>query len=126
MVARLLLWVRKGALRARGRETRHVMRREGLEVLDEVAANGEGAIGQEPVRVLVEAVRVGVISARAAELINATRLERQSLQDFAKSAGVPADRLYKQRKTAEARLARAIEEGQVLVSKVGLLSDSGS
>lgn len=103
-----------------------MMRREGLEVLDEVAANGEGAIGQEPVRVLVEAVRVGVISARAAELINATRLERQSLQDFAKSAGVPADRLYKQRKTAEARLARAIEEGQVLVSKVGLLSDSGS
>ncbi|MCD0450417.1 hypothetical protein LO762_14630 [Actinocorallia sp. API 0066] len=49
VVARLLLWARKGALRARGRETRHVMRREALDVLDEVAASGEGAIGQEPV-----------------------------------------------------------------------------
>ena len=115
---RLLLWARKGALRARGREFQQV----NLEALELPAAPAE----TDPVCVLVEAVRVRVLSPAAAELINATRLQGQTLRDYARGLGAPADRLYKQRRTAETRLASAIAKGQVSVNLGGPGSEPGA
>ncbi|MEV4477033.1 hypothetical protein [Nonomuraea sp. NPDC049504] len=115
ILPRLLLWAKKGALRVRARECSSV--EICADVPEPVALDGE------PFMVLAEAVRCQVISSDEAKLINATRLEGQALRAYAGRLGVPADRLYKRRRAAEARLARAIEEGQVSVSCDGPASN---
>ena len=105
IVERLLLWARKGALRARGRESWSVPCDP-----EELPVRSSGG---DPVGLVVEAVRQGVIGAEAAALIIATRLDGVSVQDFARERGVPADRLYKRRRVAEARLVAAVRDGQV-------------
>ncbi|MEV4565168.1 hypothetical protein AB0K12_15490 [Nonomuraea sp. NPDC049419] len=115
ILPRLLLWAKKGALRVRARECSSV--EICADVPEPVALDGE------PFMVLAEAVRCRVISSDEAKLINATRLEGQALRAYAGRLGVPADRLYKRRRAAEARLARAIEEGQVSVSCDGPASN---
>ncbi|GAB3670141.1 hypothetical protein GCM10027589_38580 [Actinocorallia lasiicapitis] len=117
VLPRLMVWARKGALQGRAREV------AGVELREEMPQRH--AVGGEPFLVLAEAVRCRVISADEARLINATRLEGQALRAYAGRAGVPADRLYKRRRAAEARLARAIENGQVSVSLLGEGSISG-
>ncbi|MFI6300165.1 hypothetical protein ACIBEJ_51845 [Nonomuraea sp. NPDC050790] len=108
ILPRLLLWARKGALRVRARE---------LASIEICAETPEPvALTAEPFMVLAEAVRCQVITPGEAKLINATRLEGQALRAYAARSEVPADRLYKRRRAAETRLARAIEEGQVSVS----------
>ncbi|RBQ20571.1 hypothetical protein DP939_05610 [Spongiactinospora rosea] len=111
ILPRLLMWARKGALRARARELAAV------EVCDQIPQ--PTATLAEPFLVLAEAVRCRVISCDEAKLINATRLEGQTLRAYAERSGIPADRLYKRRRAAETRLARAIEEGQVSVTYDG-------
>ncbi|GAA1738483.1 hypothetical protein [Nonomuraea bangladeshensis] len=115
ILPRLLLWAKKGALRVRARELASV----------EICADlpEPVALDTEPFMVLAEAVRCRVITSDEAKLINATRLEGQALRAYAGRLGVPADRLYKRRRAAEARLARAIEEGQVSVSCDGPASN---
>ncbi len=115
ILPRLLLWAKKGALRVRAREMASI----------EICADlpEPVALDTEPFMVLAEAVRCRVITSDEAKLINATRLEGQALRAYAGRLGVPADRLYKRRRTAEARLARAIEEGQVSVSCDGPASN---
>ncbi|RSN08327.1 hypothetical protein DMB42_19940 [Nonomuraea sp. WAC 01424] len=115
ILPRLLMWARKGALQARAREL----------TSNEICADVPEpvALDAEPFMVLAEAVRCHVITADEAKLINATRLEGQALRAYAGRMGLPADRLYKRRRAAEARLARAIEEGQVSVSCEGLPSN---
>ncbi|GGT43883.1 hypothetical protein GCM10010176_104170 [Nonomuraea spiralis] len=114
ILPRLLLWARKGALRARAREL------ASIQICAELPE--PVALDTEPFMVLAEAVRCRVVTPDEAKLINATRLEGQALRAYAGRLGVPADRLYKRRRAAEARLARAIEEGQVSVSCDGLAS----
>ncbi|WP_143044115.1 hypothetical protein [Nonomuraea jiangxiensis] len=115
ILPRLLLWARKGALGVRARE---------LASIEICAETPEPvALDTEPFMVLAEAVRCHVITPDEAKLINATRLEGQALRAYAGRLGVPADRLYKRRRAAEARLARAIEEGQVSVSCDGPASN---
>ncbi|MFF0771872.1 hypothetical protein ACFYUK_23510 [Nonomuraea wenchangensis] len=115
ILPRLLLWAKKGALRVRARELASI----------EICADlpEPVALDTEPFMVLAEAVRCRVITSDEAKLINATRLEGQALRAYAGRLGMPADRLYKRRRAAEARLARAIEEGQVSVSCDGPASD---
>ncbi|MET8986951.1 hypothetical protein ABZW49_16000 [Nonomuraea wenchangensis] len=115
ILPRLLLWAKKGALRVRARELASV---EICADLPELVA-----LDTEPFMVLAEAVRCRVITSDEAKLINATRLEGQALRAYAGRLGVPADRLYKRRRAAEARLARAIKEGQVSVSCDGPASN---
>ncbi|MCK2214022.1 hypothetical protein MF672_009505 [Actinomadura sp. ATCC 31491] len=117
ILPRLLMWARKGALQVRARELASV------EVCAETPE--QVVLDTEPFMVLAEAVRCRVITADEAKLINATRLEGQALRACAGRLGVPADRLYKRRRAAETRLARAIEEGQVSVSYDGQGSNSG-
>ena len=107
IAARLMLWARKGALRARGRGTRDVPC-DPFELPEQVA-NGD----VDPVMLLVDAVRQEIISSAAAELIIATRLNGTSVQDLARARGVPASRLYKQRHTAEVRLLSAIRDDRI-------------
>ncbi|MCG5220584.1 hypothetical protein [Streptosporangium sp. KLBMP 9127] len=123
ILPRLLMWARKGALRARAREIASVELCG--ETPEQVAVVPQQVIA-EPFLVLAEAVRCRVVTCDEAKLINATRLEGQALRAYAERSGVPADRLYKRRRVAEARLARAIEEGQVSVSCDGLGSNFGS
>ncbi|TDC00698.1 sigma-70 family RNA polymerase sigma factor [Nonomuraea longispora] len=111
ILPRLLLWAKKGALQVRAREL------ASIEICADIPE--QAAQDSEPFMVLAEAVRCRVITPDEAKLINATRLEGQSLRAYAGRLGVPADRLYKRRRTAETRLARAIEEGQVSVSGDG-------
>ncbi|MGI5273358.1 hypothetical protein ACQEUU_29715 [Nonomuraea sp. CA-218870] len=115
ILPRLLLWAKKGALRVRARELASI----------EICADlpEPVALDTEPFMVLAEAVRCRIITSDEAKLINATRLEGQALRAYAGRLGVPADRLYKRRRAAEARLARAIEEGQVSVSCDGPASN---
>ncbi|GAA3714419.1 hypothetical protein GCM10022224_095110 [Nonomuraea antimicrobica] len=115
ILPRLLLWARKGALRVRAREL------ASIEICAETPE--QVTVSTEPFMVLAEAVRCRVITPDEAKLINATRLEGQALRAYAARLGVPADRLYKRRRAAEARLARAIEEGQVSVSCDGPASN---
>ncbi|NRQ30658.1 sigma-70 family RNA polymerase sigma factor [Nonomuraea sp. NN258] len=115
ILPRLLMWARKGALRVRAREL------ASIEVCAETPE--QVSVAAEPFMVLAEAVRCRIISPDEAKLINATRLEGQPLRAYAARLGLPADRLYKRRRAAEARLARAIEEGQVSVSCDGLGSN---
>jgi hypothetical protein len=111
ILPRLLLWAKKGALQVRAREL------ASIEICADIPE--QAALDSEPFMVLAEAVRCRVITPDEAKLINATRLERQALRAYAGRLGVPADRLYKRRRAAETRLARAIEEGQVSVSGDG-------
>lgn len=117
ILPRLLMWARKGALQVRARELASV------ELCGEMPE--EAAMTAEPFLVLAKAVRCRVITSDEAKLINATRLEGQALRAYAARSGVPADRLYKRRRVAESRLARAIEEGQVSVSYDGPGSSFG-
>jgi hypothetical protein len=68
--------------------------------------------------VLAAAVRAGVLTPAQAELIGRSRLERIPLARIAAEQGVTRQALCQQRKTAEARLVRAIARGD--------LSDPGS
>ncbi|MBO2451623.1 hypothetical protein J4573_31350 [Actinomadura barringtoniae] len=120
--ARLVCWARKGAFRARGHNARHTL-------LD---ARRVPWLMQSPERIepelaalLAEAVHQEVISASAADLINATRLQGMSVTDYARTHGLPAARLLKRRARAEARLAAAITEGQVQAITAELVSDPG-
>ncbi|MEO3798333.1 hypothetical protein ABGB14_49765 [Nonomuraea sp. B10E15] len=115
ILPRLLLWAKKGALQVRAREL------ASIEICADIPE--QAALDSEPFMVLAEAVRCRVITPDEAKLINATRLEGQALRAYAGRLGVPADRLYKRRRTAETRLARAIEEGQVSVSGDGPVSN---
>ncbi|MEO3807186.1 hypothetical protein [Nonomuraea sp. B1E8] len=115
ILPRLLLWAKKGALQVRAQEL------ASIEVCTDLPE--PVALDSEPFMVLAEAVRCHVITPDEAKLINATRLEGQALRAYAQRLGVPADRLYKRRRTAEVRLARAIEEGQVSVSGDGPASN---
>ncbi|RSN03112.1 hypothetical protein DMB42_35370 [Nonomuraea sp. WAC 01424] len=117
ILPRLLMWARKGALQVRAREL------ASAEICTETPE--QVVLDTEPFMVLAEAVRCRVITADEAKLINATRLEGQALRAYAGRLGVPADRMYKRRRAAETRLARAIEEGQVSVSYDGQGSNSG-
>ncbi|MER7544758.1 hypothetical protein ABTW95_17300 [Spirillospora sp. NPDC127506] len=107
IAARLMFWARKGALRARGRETRHVPcdPRE--------LAHRAAAANSDPVMLLLDAARQGVISPANAELIIATRLDGTSVQEYAQVQGVPAKRLYKQRHAAETLLVAAVQDGRI-------------
>ncbi|MBA9003089.1 RNA polymerase sigma factor [Thermomonospora cellulosilytica] len=119
IAARLLLWARKAAFRARGRETRAVP----LDPAEMPVARHRP--DSDPMLPLLEAVRRNVITPSAASLIIATRLEGASVQDVAQALGVPADRLYKRRQAAEARLRAAIQDGQLSVRPDDELSNRG-
>ncbi|MFC7730688.1 RNA polymerase sigma factor [Actinomadura keratinilytica] len=119
IAARLLLWARKGAFRARGREARHVP------CDPEEMPAGPAGCDADAVGVVVEAVRQEIISPAAASLIIATRLDGMSVQDFARERGVPADRLYKRRRAAEARLGAALRDGRVWAVTGDWISDPG-
>lgn len=118
ILPRLLMWARKGALQVRAREF------ASIEICAEVP--DQVAVTAEPFLVLAEAVRCQVITPGEAKLINATRLEGQTVRGYATRSGISADRLYKRRRVAEARLARAIEAGQVSVSGDGPGSNVGA
>jgi hypothetical protein len=107
IAARLIFWARKGALRACARDTRQV-----LCAPAQIPERPTGGETDAPC-LLLDAVRQGIISPAAAELITATRLDGSSLQEIARQRGVHPDRAYKQRRTAEARLADAIREGRL-------------
>jgi hypothetical protein len=111
---RPLLWARKGALRARGRELRHVP------VDPEEVASPAAASAGDPAALLTDAVRLGVITSAAAELIKATRLDGVPVATYAGARGISAATAYKQRERAEARLVAAIANGQV-----SAISDDG-
>jgi hypothetical protein len=116
---RLLLWARKGALRVRGHESRHVpLDPHSIAVVPSTP-------GAEPGELLADAVRQQIITPAAADLITATRLDGVALTAYAHARAIPADRLYKQRKTAEAHLVAAITEGQVSAMYDDPLSNSG-
>lgn len=122
---RLLLWARKGALRARARERAHELPHTDPPALMPHQP-AQAADPLDPSDVLAEAVQQRVITLADAQLINMTRLEGLALREYAKHLDLPADRLYKRRRAAETRLAQAIREGQVSVSLDGPASNSGS
>ncbi|GGU89736.1 hypothetical protein GCM10010182_00170 [Actinomadura cremea] len=107
IAARLMLWARKGALRARGREARLVPCDPQELPGDPVSTSGD------PLELLLEAVRQGVITSSDAELVITTRLEGVAVQDIARGHGVAARRLYKQRRTAEERIIAALHDGRL-------------
>ncbi|WP_141578761.1 hypothetical protein [Actinomadura sp. WMMA1423] len=107
IAARLMLWARKGALRARGRDARHIPR-DPSELPERHAA-----YEVDPIVLLLEAARQQIITPDAAELITATRLNGLTVQCVANDQGVPASRLYKQRQVAEVRLAAAFRDGRI-------------
>ena len=107
IAARLMLWARKGALRARGRDARQVP-------CDPSELPSRSPVSDvDPVVLLLEAARQEIITSAAAELIIATRLDGLSVQYLAKGSGVPASRLYKQRQVAEDGLLAAIRDGRI-------------
>ncbi|TYB43865.1 hypothetical protein [Actinomadura chibensis] len=107
IAARLMLWARKGALRARGRGLRD-MPCDPFEL-----PTGASGPDIDAVVLLLDAARQGIISPAGVELISSTRLDGVSVQDLAREWGVPASRLYKQRKAAEMRIVTAIREGHI-------------
>ncbi|MUN35370.1 sigma-70 family RNA polymerase sigma factor [Actinomadura litoris] len=107
IAARLMLWARKGALRARSRESRDIP----LAPWD--LPDRPAAAAPDPIMLVLDAARQGIIDSAAAELVIATRLDATSVQTLAQARGIPASRLYKQRQAAEARLVAAIKDGQV-------------
>lgn len=109
IAARLMLWARKGALRARGREARLVPC-DPTELPEHPAA---ATVEDDPVHLLLDAVRQGVVTPDAAELVIATRLEGLSVQELARRRQLPASRLYKQRHAAEVRIVAAIKDGRI-------------
>ncbi|RAY12966.1 hypothetical protein DPM19_23470 [Actinomadura craniellae] len=119
IAARLLLWARKGAFRVRGREARHVPCDPGEMLV------GPPLLDTDPMSLVIDAVRQGLITPAAATVVIETRLGGVSLQDFARGRGVPADRLYKQRRAAEARLVAAIRDGRLSALSAGHVSEAG-
>ena len=63
--------------------------------------------------VIARAVRAGVITAREADLIGATRLEDVSLADYARRLGRTPAAVYQIRARAEARLVAALRAGKL-------------
>lgn len=118
IAARLMLWARKGALRARGRETRDVPC-DPSQLPDQASYSDV-----DPIELLLDAARQEIITPSAAEAIIATRLDGQSVRGLAESRGMPASRLYKQRQTAELRLVAAIREGRISAMSVAPPSSS--
>lgn len=110
---RLLFWARKGALRVRARERRHLpcdpMQMPTGPIVTEEAG---------PETVLKEAVGQKIISPASASLIAATRLGGRSVRDIALEQGIPAHQLYRQRKAAEKSLVNAIRTGQLSVTSI--------
>ncbi|MFV2178741.1 hypothetical protein ACFHW2_40375 [Actinomadura sp. LOL_016] len=109
IAARLVLWARKGALRARGREARLVPCAPSEMPERPAAMTSE----DDPVYLLLDAVRQGVVTPDAAELVIATRLDGLSVQEIARRRQLPASRLYKQRRAAEVRIVAAIKDGRI-------------
>ena len=107
IAARLMLWARKGALRARARDIRHVPW-DPCELPHPTPASDI-----DPVVLLLDAVRQEIITSAAAELIIATRLDGESVQNIAQQRQMAASRLYKQRHTAEVHLKTAIQDGRI-------------
>ncbi|MGW3774447.1 hypothetical protein [Actinomadura verrucosospora] len=107
IAARLMLWARKGALRARGRDARHIPCDP-----NELPVH-HATYDLDPIMLLLEAARQQIITSAAAELVIATRLNGLSVQCMASDQGVPASRLYKLRQVAEGRLAAAIRDGRI-------------
>ncbi|WP_329521846.1 hypothetical protein [Spirillospora sp. NBC_01491] len=105
--ARLMLWARKGALRARGREA-FLVPCDPWELPDRADASGA-----DPVTLLLDAARKKIITPAAAELIISTRLDGMSVQAIARDRRVPASKLYRQREAAETRLVAAIRDGDL-------------
>lgn len=118
IVQRLILWARKGALRARGREARYVPCEPALlpdspaDVGVDIEANVDVAA------LMVDAVRQGIIAPEEAELITSTRLEGLPVLDVARRRRLPANRLYWRRQIAEGRLAAAVRDGRLSVDFV--------
>ncbi|MFI0354243.1 hypothetical protein [Actinomadura sp. 9N407] len=109
--ARLMLWARKGALRALGWEARHLPR-DPWELSSAPHVNKD----TDPVLLLLDAVRREIITPAAASLIIATRLDAASVRDIAREQGISSDRLYRQRREAESRLVAAIRNGTLFAS----------
>ncbi|MFB4317635.1 RNA polymerase sigma factor [Actinomadura sp. 21ATH] len=117
---RLLLWARKGALRARRRESRLVP----VDPAEICAVPAEPE--SEPSALLADAVAQGVVARADADLIEATRLEGVAMAEYASACGAPEKRLYKRRDRAEARLAAALLAGHVSAISSGWVSKNGS
>ncbi|WP_395111474.1 hypothetical protein [Actinomadura sp. SCN-SB] len=111
---RLLLWARKGALRVRGRELRHRLC-DPAQMPSHPILTGEAG----PETVLEEAVRQEIITAASASLIARTRLDGETVRDLAVELGIPASRLYRQRRTAEKRLVNALRAGDLSTTPIG-------
>ncbi|OLT34228.1 hypothetical protein BJF79_33660 [Actinomadura sp. CNU-125] len=109
IAARLMLWARKGALRVRGRETQLVPYDPSGMPEGPAAATAE----DDPVHLLLDSVRQGIVTPDAAELVIATRLEGLSVQEIARRRQLPASRLYKQRHAAEVRIVAAVKDGRI-------------
>ncbi|WP_157431121.1 hypothetical protein [Actinomadura macra] len=110
IAARLMLWARKGALRARGREDRALpCDPTQLPELPDRAP----AFSVDPAVLLLDTARQRIISREAAELIIATRLDGSSVQELALTKRIAANKLYKQRRIAESRIAAAIQDGRI-------------
>src|SRR5690606_15130267 len=107
LAARLILWARKGALRARGRDVRHVP-------CDPWELPSRPPVFDTyPIALLLDAVRREVITSAGAELIIASRFSGLSIQCMARDMGGPASRLYRRRQDAEARLLAAIRDDRI-------------
>ncbi|WP_131740468.1 hypothetical protein [Actinomadura roseirufa] len=117
IAARLMLWARKGAQRARGRELRH-MPCDPHELPDHGVPANSAPVTIDPIALVLEAARQEIVSPSAAELIIATRLDGTAMQDPARDRGVPVKRLYKQRQVAEARVVAAIKDGRISAMSV--------
>ncbi|GAA2456095.1 hypothetical protein GCM10010191_89270 [Actinomadura vinacea] len=107
IAARLMLWARKGALRARARESRH------LACTPEEMPSCPSGQDSDPVDLLLRAARQEIITPDMASLIIATRLDGVCLTDIAQDRGIAPSRLYRRRMNAEARLAAAIHAGDL-------------
>jgi hypothetical protein len=111
-IANRLMWAaRRAGQRARWTAERVVL----CEVSRPVSAAPPQPWGH-PDLVLADAVAKGVLSAVAAELIGATRLEHLSLAQAADRLGIGVQAARKMRQRAEARLARKIAQGFVEAS----------
>jgi hypothetical protein len=116
---RLLLWARKAAARARGRDERH------LALATDALPALPASDGADPATVLHEAVRQGIITSQTAALIQATRLDGIPLAEYADARGEHPKKLYARRQRAEARLAEAISQGQLCANFDGVPQKPG-
>ncbi|MBO2454360.1 hypothetical protein J4573_45245 [Actinomadura barringtoniae] len=108
IAARLLVWAdRKAPARARA----GALRQCPTDPTELTAATA--APSGDPSDVLREGVRLQVITADEAAIIQATRLDGVPLPEFAHTQGEPRTRVAKRRERAEARLVAAIRSGQV-------------